>query len=141
MAAALNLGENTRAMLITRSLAEMSRFAVNLGANPMTFIGLAGVGDLVATCSSPLSRNYRVGYALAQGKDLDDIVADLGEVAEGVNTTRLVCQKAQELDIDMPLAGGLYKIIYQQVPVKTVISQLMQRDQNSDVEFVLPRSS
>lgn len=141
MAAALNLGENTRAMLITRSLAEMSRFAVNLGANPMTFIGLAGVGDLVATCSSPLSRNYRVGYALAQGKDLDDIVADLGEVAEGVNTTRLVCQKAQELDIDMPLAGGLYKIIYQQIPVKTVISQLMQRDQNSDVEFVLPRSS
>jgi glycerol-3-phosphate dehydrogenase (NAD(P)+) len=67
MAASLELGENTRAMLITRSLAEMSRFAVNLGANPMTFIGLAGVGDLIATCSSPLSRNYRVGFALAQG--------------------------------------------------------------------------
>lgn len=140
MASALALGENTRAMLMTRSLAEMSRFAVNLGANPMTFMGLAGVGDLIVTCSSPLSRNYRVGFALAQGRDLEAIVAELGEVAEGVNTTRLVYHKALELGIEMPLVTGLYRIIYEQVPVKVVISQLMNRDQNSDVEFVLPRN-
>lgn len=140
MATALRLGENTRAMLMTRSLAEMSRFAVNLGANPMTFLGLAGVGDLIVTCSSDLSRNFRVGYALAEGQELEEIIENLGEVAEGVNTTRLVHEKARELGIEMPLAAGLYKIIYEKIPVKEVVKQLMSRDQNSDVEFVLPRS-
>ncbi|NLC20994.1 MAG: NAD(P)H-dependent glycerol-3-phosphate dehydrogenase, partial [Halomonadaceae bacterium] len=72
MAAALGMGENTRSMLMTRALAEMGRFAVSLGANPMTFLGLAGVGDLIVTCSSQLSRNYRVGFALGQGKNLDE---------------------------------------------------------------------
>ena len=78
MAAALGMGENTRSMLMTRALAEMSRFAVDQGANPMTFLGLAGVGDLIVTCSSTLSRNFRVGQALGQGKGLDEAVAALG---------------------------------------------------------------
>ena len=139
IASALQQGENTKSMLITRSLAEMSRFAVVMGANPLTFLGLAGVGDLVVTCTSPLSRNFRVGYALAQGQSLEDIVANLGEVAEGISTTHAIHLKALELKIDMPLVAGLYSIIYEKMPVEKVIKQLMLREQNSDVEFILPR--
>ena len=139
MASALKQGENTKSMIITRSLAEMSRFAVVMGSNPLTFLGLAGVGDLVVTCTSPLSRNFRVGYALAQGQALEDIVKNLGEVAEGINTTHTIYHKARELEIEMPLVAGLYKIIYEKVPVSEVINQLMLRQQNSDVEFILPR--
>ncbi|KZZ51011.1 glycerol-3-phosphate dehydrogenase, partial [Oleiphilus sp. HI0118] len=90
IAAAKKLGENTIAMLLTRSLAEMGRFAETQGANPMTFLGLSGVGDLIATACSPLSRNYRVGYAFGEGRNLDEAVAELGEVAEGVNTLKQV---------------------------------------------------
>ncbi len=139
MAAALDQGENTKSMLITRSLAEMSRFAVVMGANPLTFLGLSGVGDLIVTCTSSLSRNYRVGYALAKGDTLEHICDSLGEVAEGVNTTRTVHLKAVEMGVAMPLVEGLYKIIYEGVPVEKVIRQLMLREQNSDVEFILPR--
>lgn len=139
MAAALGVGENTKSMLITRSLAEMSRFAVSMGANPMTFLGLSGVGDLIVTCTSPLSRNFRVGYALGQGKKLDDAVAELGQVAEGVNTIRLVRNKAVEKQVYMPLACGLYEVLFNDLPVTQVIQGLMAGEQGSDVEFVLPR--
>lgn len=138
MAAALGMGENTKSMLITRSLAEMSRFAARLGANPMTFLGLAGVGDLFVTCTSPLSRNYQVGYALAQGRDLDEILATLGGTAEGVNTIRLVKKQSEELEVYMPLVHGLYAILFDGKELKDVISKLMLGEQNSDVEFVLP---
>lgn len=138
LAAALGMGENTRSMLITRSLAEMSRFAVQMGANPMTFIGLAGVGDLVATCMSPLSRNYRVGYALGKGGTLETIVAELGEVAEGVNTLKLVKQKADEMAIYMPLVNGLYQVLFHNLSVADALAMLMKSDQSSDVEFILP---
>jgi glycerol-3-phosphate dehydrogenase (NAD(P)+) len=111
--AALEVGENTVGMLLTRSLAEMSRFAVSLGADPLTFIGLAGVGDLVVTCSSPLSRNYRVGYALGKGQALDDILDELGQVAEGINTLRILKTEAE------------------------VIGTLMSAEQPQDVEFSL----
>lgn len=139
LAAALGMGENTRSMLITRSLAEMSRFAVCMGANPMTFIGLAGVGDLIATCMSPLSRNYRVGFALGQGGSLEDVVEELGEVAEGVNTLKLVKQKADEMGVYMPLANGLYQVLFNNLSIADVIESLMSNDQSSDVEFNLPR--
>ena len=138
MAGEMGMGENTKSMLITRSLAEMSRFAQKLGANPLTFLGLAGVGDLFVTCSSPLSRNYQVGQSLAQGKNLEDIVANLGGTAEGINTIRIVKAKAEELDVYMPLVGGLYKIIFEGCGLKEVISSLMLGEHNSDVEFVLP---
>lgn len=137
--AAKQLGENTVAMLLTRSLAEMGRFAVAQGANPMTFLGLAGVGDLIATCASPLSRNYRVGFAFGEGKSLDEAVAELGEVAEGVNTLLQVKRCADEQDIYMPLVQGLYQVIYNQVPLQAVIGQLMSGEHNSDVEFTLPK--
>ncbi len=139
IASALGVGENTKSMLITRSLAEMSRFAVSMGANPMTFLGLAGVGDLIVTCMSPLSRNFRVGYALGQGKSLDDAVAELGQVAEGVNTIRLVRNKAVEMSVYMPLACGLYEVLFNQMSVDKIIRGLMAGEQSTDVEFVLPR--
>lgn len=139
MAAALGMGENTRSMLMTRALAEMSRFAVELGANPMTFLGLAGVGDLIVTCSSNLSRNYRVGYALGEGRTLDEAVAALGQVAEGVNTVRLVRDKAQREGIYMPLAEGLYQVLFNDVPARQMAKMLMQGEQSSDVEFILSR--
>ncbi|SEQ37754.1 glycerol 3-phosphate dehydrogenase (NAD(P)+) [Amphritea atlantica] len=140
LSAALGMGENTKSMLMTRSLAEMSRFAVQLGANPMTFLGLAGVGDLIVTCSSPLSRNYRVGYALGEGKTLEDAVESLGEVAEGVNTLRYVKEKADELEIYMPLVSGLYEVVFNHAPVSQVAKMMMLNTQSSDVEFVLPRA-
>ena len=137
--AAKGLGENTTSMLLTRSLAEMGRFAQFQGANPMTFLGLAGVGDLIATCSSPLSRNYRVGFAFGSGKNLEQAVDELGEVAEGVNTLVQIKRYADEQEIYMPLVQGLYKVIYEGVPLAMVISQLMAGEQNSDVEFTLPK--
>ncbi|QFU02494.1 Glycerol-3-phosphate dehydrogenase [NAD(P)+] [Halomonas sp. THAF5a] len=140
MAAALGMGENTRSMLMTRALAEMSRFAVNQGANPMTFLGLAGVGDLIVTCSSALSRNYRVGQALGEGRTLDQAVEALGQVAEGVNTVRLVRDKAREDGVYMPLAEGLYQVLFAGVPAREMARLLMQGEQSSDVEFVLPRA-
>ena len=137
--AAKGLGENTVAMLLTRSLAEMGRFAQHQGANPLTFLGLAGVGDLIATCSSPLSRNYRVGFAFGSGKTLEEAVEELGEVAEGVNTLGQVKRYADENNIYMPLVQGLYQMIYNKVPLAIVIEKLMSGEQNTDVEFTLSR--
>ncbi|WP_257262980.1 NAD(P)H-dependent glycerol-3-phosphate dehydrogenase [Endozoicomonas sp. ONNA2] len=136
MGAALGMGENTQSMLITRSLAEMSRFAVRLGANPMTFLGLAGVGDLVATCTSDLSRNFRVGYALGQGCSLDEAEARLGQVAEGVNTLKQVKQKADQLGVYMPLVEGLYSIIFEGHAIGALVKGMMLREQKTDVEFM-----
>ena len=141
LSAALGMGENTRSMLMTRSLAEMSRFAVCMGANPMTFIGLAGVGDLIVTCMSPLSRNYRVGYALGEGKTLDEAVSALGQVAEGVGTIKHVKEKASEMQVYMPLVTGLYEVVFNHAPVAQVVKMLMMNEQSTDVEFVLPRGS
>ncbi|GHC32284.1 NAD(P)H-dependent glycerol-3-phosphate dehydrogenase [Aidingimonas halophila] len=141
MAAALGMGENTRSMLMTRALAEMSRFAVEQGANPMTFLGLAGVGDLIVTCSSALSRNYRVGFALGEGKTLDDAVEALGQVAEGVNTVRLVCNRARQDGVYMPIAEGLYQVLFKGVPARDMARMLMQGEQSSDVEFILSREA
>ncbi|MFO7788741.1 MAG: NAD(P)H-dependent glycerol-3-phosphate dehydrogenase [Halospina sp.] len=139
LADARGMGENTKSMLITRSLAEMSRFAVSMGANPMTFLGLAGVGDLIVTCSSSLSRNYRVGYAVGRGSTLDEAVTELGQVAEGVRTLELVHEKAIELDVYMPLVRGLHQILYRGASIEDVVGALMNATQNSDVEFILPR--
>ena len=136
MAAALGMGENTRALLLTRSLAEMSRFAAKLGANPLTFIGLAGVGDLVVTCSSPLSRNYRVGQAIGQGYSLRQAVKQLGETAEGVNTLRVVRDKAAELGVYMPLVEGLYAVVHENQNVDVISQRLMLGERASDVEFI-----
>ena len=137
MGAAMNMGENTKSMLITRSLAEMSRFAVKLGANPLTFLGLAGVGDLIATCTSSLSRNFQVGYALGQGKSLKQAEESLGQVAEGVNTLCQVHQKAEELGVYMPMADALHKIIFEGYDVQQLVKGMMMKELKTDVEFMV----
>lgn len=136
MAVALGMGENTKSMLITRALAEMTRFAVSQGANPMTFLGLAGVGDLIVTCSSPKSRNYQVGFALGEGLSLEDAVSRLGEVAEGVNTLKVLKAKAQELQVYMPLVAGLHAILFEGRTLNQVIDLLMRAEPKTDVDFI-----
>jgi glycerol-3-phosphate dehydrogenase (NAD(P)+) len=136
MAVALGMGENTKSMLITRALAEMTRFAVSQGANPMTFLGLAGVGDLIVTCSSPKSRNYQVGHALGQGLSLEQAVSRLGEVAEGVNTLKVLKAKAQEVQVYMPLVAGLHAILFEGRTLNQVIEHLMRAEPKTDVDFI-----
>lgn len=135
MAIALGCGQNTIAMLLTRSLAEMGRFAHELGADSMTFLGLAGVGDLILTCTSDLSRNYRVGYAVGNGMSLDEALAEIGQVAEGVNTLSMVKEKADELGVYMPLVQGLYSILYEGRDISSVVHGLMTGEMASDVDF------
>lgn len=136
MAESRGMGHNTNSMLVTRSLTEMARFGLALGADPMTFLGLSGVGDLIVTCSTPLSRNFRVGKALGEGKSVEAILAELGQVAEGVNTLKPVVEKAKSLNIEMPLAQGLYEIIYNNQDIEHIISSLLLEERGLDVEFV-----
>ena len=138
MAAAYNVGENTKSMILTRALAEMSRFAVELGANPLTFLGLSGVGDLFATCSSPLSRNYQIGFALGSGKTLEQATQELGQTAEGINTIVQVKARSDELNVYMPITSALYNVIYEGAPPLSIALSLMKNGHRSDVEFVLP---
>ncbi len=138
LAAGLKVGQNTVSMLVTRSLAEMSRFAVSMGADPFTFLGLAGVGDLMATCTSPLSRNFQLGAKLAEGNTLDESVQALGKLAEGVNTLRVVKAKSDELGVYMPLVNALYAVVFEDQPITTVIGSLMGSEQGNDVEFARP---
>ncbi len=139
LAESVGMGHNTNAMLVTRSLTEMARFGVELGADPMTFLGLSGVGDLIVTCSSPLSRNFRVGKALGEGKDIDAVISEMDQVAEGVNTLKQVKDKADELGVKMPLVSGLYEIVYNNQTVDHIISSLMLEEQGLDVEFATAR--
>ena len=136
MAAALGMGENTRSMLITRALAEMTRFAVKLGANPMTFLGLAGVGDLIVTCTSPKSRNFQVGHALGEGLSLEEAVSRLGEVAEGVNTIKVLKTKAEEMQVYMPLVAGLHAVLFERRTLDQVIGALMRGEPKTDIDFI-----
>jgi len=138
LASALGVGQNTVGMLITRSLAEMSRFAVSMGANPFTFLGLAGVGDLLVTCTSPLSRNFRLGALVGGGASLAQAMDDMGKLAEGVNTLKVVRSKAVELDVYMPLVEGLHRILFDGANIGQVISELMTGSQGVDVEFASP---
>ena len=135
MAEARDYGHNTMALLLTRALAEMGRFAYRLGADPMTFLGLSGVGDLFLTCTSNLSRNYRVGHALGSGQTLTGAMRATGQAVEGVNTLRLVKEKAKLLGISMPLAEALYALLFEGASADSIIKQLMLSEQNSDVDF------
>jgi glycerol-3-phosphate dehydrogenase (NAD(P)+) len=122
----LKFGWNARALLITRGLAEMVRFGVAMGAEEETFLGLAGVGDLLATASSPLSRNYQVGAKLAAGEKLSDVLEELGSTAEGVETTRAVFEYARAHGIEMPITEGVYQLLNGNA-VGDVIKSLMSR--------------
>lgn len=124
---AMNLGDNARGAILTRGLAEIVRLSITMGANPSTLYGLSGIGDLIATCSSPLSRNYQVGYKLGQGKKLDDILKELGSVAEGVKTTKAVCELSKKLNIETPVADVIYEAVYTDIAPEEVVKKLMTR--------------
>lgn len=141
MAEAYQVGENTKAMLLTRALAEMSRFGVMMGANPLTFLGLSGVGDLYATCSSVLSRNYRIGNMLGKGLSLESAIKKLGQTAEGVNTIAQVNERAKQLGIYMPITHALHAVIYEDKAALGVALHLMETGFRSDVEFVMPHDA
>ncbi len=128
----VGLGANARAGLITRGLAEITRLAVGMGANPLTMMGLAGLGDLVLTCTVNLSRNRRVGLALGQGRTLEDILEELGEVAEGVVTTKSAYRLSKKLDIEMPITQQIYSLLYEGKPVSDVVGDLMGRDRRAE---------
>jgi glycerol-3-phosphate dehydrogenase (NAD(P)+) len=130
----MGLGHNSRAALITRGLAEMSRLGVRLGANPMTFTGLAGVGDLLLTCTSTQSRNFQVGFKLGQGQPLDQILASMPMVAEGVKTSRAVYLLAERLGVEVPLVNAIYKILYDGLAPKEAIKKLMTRELKDELE-------
>ena len=138
MAATLQVGQNAVAMVITRSLAEMNRFAQSMGANAMTFLGLAGVGDLIATCTSPHSRNFQLGVQLAQGLTLAEAENKLGKLAEGVNTLKVVYAKKEEMNVYMPLVDGAYRVLFLGENLLGVIGDLMTSQQQVDVEPITP---
>ncbi|MDX1957721.1 MAG: NAD(P)H-dependent glycerol-3-phosphate dehydrogenase [Leptospiraceae bacterium] len=124
----MNLGQNPRAALITRGLNEITRLGVKMGADAMTFLGLAGLGDLVLTCCGDLSRNRTVGMKLGQGKKLNQILEEMNEVAEGVKTTKSAYQLAKKLNVEMPITEEVYKMLYEDKEPKEVIKHLMGRD-------------
>jgi glycerol-3-phosphate dehydrogenase (NAD(P)+) len=124
----LGLGHNTRAAIITRGLAEMTRLAVNMGADPRTLAGLAGIGDLVLTCTGDLSRNRRVGLALGQGRSLQSILDEMGQVAEGVETTISARDLARQQGVEMPITEEVYRVVHEQKPVKDCLLALMRRE-------------
>jgi glycerol-3-phosphate dehydrogenase (NAD(P)+) len=128
----LKLGNNAKSALLTRGLAEIIRIGQYWGAKTETFYGLSGLGDLLTTCNSPLSRNYQVGYSLAQGKTLDEILADLQGTAEGINTTKVLIQIATQNDIDMPITVLVDRLLQGQITAQAAMMALMQRDRKSE---------
>jgi len=135
IADSLDVGENAVGLILTRSMAEMSRFAVAKGANPITFLGLAGMGDLVATCTSGLSRNYQLGSNLGNGMTLQEAKDQVGQVAEGIRTLDVIKEESKELGISMPLVDSLYNIVYKNYLPKTLIDDLINNSHEVDVEF------
>ncbi len=123
----LGLGNNTKAALLTRGLAEMNRFGVYLGGKRETFSGLSGIGDMILTANSNLSRNYQVGYRIAQGEKLEEIIASMVMVAEGVETARIVKKIAEENKISMPITRAIYDVLFENVSPKESIKLLMER--------------
>ena len=121
----LGLGDNSKAMLLTRGVAEMARFGQALGAKVLTFAGMAGIGDLIATCASPLSRNHRVGQRLAGGETLDQIYATMYMVAEGVRTTQAVRRYAGREGVDLPIVSAVHRVLYEGVNAQAAIDELM----------------
>lgn len=123
----LGYGTNTRAALITRGLAEISRLGISMGADPLTFSGLGGLGDLVLTCTGDLSRNRMVGLKLGQGKKLNEILAEMNMVAEGVKTTRSAWNLARKVGVEMPILDQVYQVLYQDKPCKDAVWDLLAR--------------
>jgi len=131
----LDVGENAIGLIITRSMTEMSKFAVHKGANPITFLGLAGMGDLVATCTSKLSRNFSLGRRLARGDSLEEAKAAIGQVAEGVRTLEVIYEEANKNNLPMPLVNALHKIVFENANPNILMDDLISHPDHLDVEF------
>lgn len=132
----MGLGDNCAGALLTRGMAEIVRVSITLGANPSTLYGLSGMGDLIATCSSPMSRNYTVGSMLAKGKKVDDILKELGSVAEGVKTSKAICELANKLDIEVPVSNAIYEAVYTDITPKELLEKLMNRKLKEEERYV-----
>lgn len=130
----LGLGLNTRAALITRGMTEIRRLGVKLGANPRTFTGLAGFGDLVLTCTGALSRNHTVGKKIGEGKKLKQILAEMRMVAEGVKTAKSVYDLSRKIGVDMPISQEMYRILYEDLSPKEAVYRLMTRDLKKELD-------
>ena len=130
----LKLGLNTRAALITRGMTEMRRLGLVMGAQPRTFTGLAGFGDLVLTCTGDVSRNHTVGKKIGQGMKLKEVLADMRMVAEGVKTARSLYNLSKRLDVEMPIAHAIYFILHEDLDPKDAVRQLMTRDLKSELD-------
>lgn len=130
----MGAGDNTRSAVITRGLAELTRLGVAMGGKPMTFAGLAGMGDLIATCTSPLSRNRHVGLQLGMGKNIKDIISEMSMVAEGVKTSSVVFELAQDLGIEMPIAAEVYKVVNNQSSAIDAFKGLLKTRSGSEAE-------
>ncbi|HEY9890588.1 MAG TPA: NAD(P)H-dependent glycerol-3-phosphate dehydrogenase, partial [Candidatus Sericytochromatia bacterium] len=124
----LQLGTNAKAALLTRGLAEIIRIGTDWGAKAQTFYGLSGLGDLLATCNSNLSRNYQVGYQLSQGKALAEILADLEGTAEGVNTTTVLVERANRQGVSVPITYQVYRLLNGEITPQAAVEALMLRD-------------
>ena len=131
----LGYGTNTRAALITRGLAEITRLGVKMGAEPLTFSGLAGMGDLVLTCTGDLSRNRQVGLKLGQGQKISQIVDEMNMVAEGVKTTKSAYNLARKMDVDMPILEQVYRVIYEDMDCNEAVKTLLARSLKEEIEF------
>ncbi|MGC6768585.1 NAD(P)H-dependent glycerol-3-phosphate dehydrogenase [Enterococcus sp. LJL51] len=132
----LGFGDNAKAAIMTRGLAEISRLGVAMGANPLTFIGLSGVGDLIVTCTSIHSRNWRAGNLLGKGHSLDEILENMGMIVEGVSTTKAAYELAQQMNIDMPITEAIYQVLYEDKEVKQAAKDIMLRDGKTENEFL-----
>ncbi len=138
MADGLGYGDNSKSALITRGLAEIARLGVKLGAHPITFIGLAGVGDLVATCTSKLSRNRHVGVELGKGRPLDEIIAEMSMVAEGVKSCRAIIDLGERVGVKMPIAWRVHKVLFEGVHPKDMVEDMMIRAPEPEFHGILP---
>jgi glycerol-3-phosphate dehydrogenase (NAD(P)+) len=136
MADGLGYGDNTKAALMTRGMTEIVRLGVALGAAQMTFSGLAGVGDLIVTCTSQHSRNYRAGFALGQGKSLQEVLDQMGMVVEGVRATKAAYKIAGEKGVEMPITNELYHVLFEGKSPKTAVEDLMGRRKIHEMEEV-----
>ncbi|HEY8936075.1 MAG TPA: NAD(P)H-dependent glycerol-3-phosphate dehydrogenase [Cyclobacteriaceae bacterium] len=132
----LGYGENAKGLLISRGMVEMIYLGRALGGNTTAFLGVAGIGDLVTTCNSSLSRNFQVGHQLAQGKTLDEILAHTDEVAEGINTVRIVKKCADYYKVRAPITNTLYKVLFEDLTVKDALQYLMRYPLNVDIDFL-----
>jgi len=129
----LGYGDNTKAALLTRGIAEITRLGIKLGARQSTFMGLAGIGDLMVTCASLLSRNHRVGLGLGQGRKLDEIMREIGQVAEGVPTARAAYNLSRKLDVPMPIIDQVYHVLFNAKSPQDALTDLMCREPRDEV--------